>query len=248
MTRRQLLKGALAVGGVFAITASGISLLSPEEADALSLPVNFQVIRRIDYGASMFTNEFRVNGSIGFCVNPTHPAPPTGIYGNVQSDVAWDSAPAGDSPGALVLGRRMLRNTLWYGVDGPGERDDFWPSTWWDGTGLNRDRRIVFEHILLSDLYSWEGPTATAGLTSSQRTWIYNNVTGIPSGSTETNPWSARAHAMGTGGFADCPDSFKTYLMIAGTSPSGIEWQRIMFFENNGKLQVHKSPSNPSWL
>lgn len=65
--------------------------LEPEVAEALTLPVQFTVGRRINYGNGGFTNEMRVNGNLAFCVNPSHYTPPSGSYDTVHDDVLWDS-------------------------------------------------------------------------------------------------------------------------------------------------------------
>lgn len=255
LSRRQFL---LAVGGVAGLCmAMGFSdAVKPEVAEALSLPLNFIKGRRINYDR-FFTNECRVNGYLGFCVNPVNYMPPSGTYNNVWTDPVAGAEAVGTVHEGPV--RWQLRKVMYNGLEGPGYSDAFFPATWYDGSAMDWDKRYACQHILLSDLYALNLQYATYGCTAKFKKWVEQQVCGIsqgPDGKWDVlNAGSMRAHittgdpASDSARFPDAPDGFNVYIMVAGyDSAHGRDYQRIMFSEPSGKAMAQKSAKYESWL
>lgn len=257
LSRRTFLRSGLSVAGIL-LSIGCMDAVDDHIARALTTPVNFVCGRKITYD-KFFTNEMRVNGNIAWCVNPAYYAPPSGTYGTIYDDPTTGSAALdeGISPSDV---RWQIYKLMWNGVEGPAYSDAFFPSTWYDGSAMNWDRRYVCQHILLSDLYALNADSAMYGCSTSFKNWARQNVTGVAKNPTtgEWNviiPGSMRAHlsAEADGGdtsrFPYASDGFQVYLMDAGwDSAHKKPYQKIMFFESSGKLTIQKIPEQPSWL
>lgn len=114
-------------------------------------------------------------------------------------------------------------------------------------------KMIACEHILLSDIYAQDFAAATFGTVAAFRTWALHNVTGIVDGLTvagsmraKVSPWLPDTSDPR---FNVAPASFRCYVMDTGYDAAhGQDYQRIMFFEQNGKVSVKKSAAHSSWL
>lgn len=255
LSRRQFF---LAAGGVAGLCmALGLfNAVEPEVAEALTTPVTFTKGRRVNYDR-FFTNECRVNGYLGFCVNPVNYMPPSGSYGNVWTDCVAGSEAAGTVDEGPV--RWQLRKVMYNGLEGPAYSDAFFPATWFDGSAMDWDKRYACQHILLADLYALNLQYATYGCTRAFKNWVERQVSGISQGAdgkwNVLNAGSMRAHittgqpAGDSARFPDAPDGFNVYVMVAGyDSAHGRDYQRIMFSEPNGMAKLTKSANNVGWL
>lgn len=229
--------------------------LEPEVVEALTLPVSFTQGRRVNYDR-FFTNEARVNGYLGFCVNPSNYMATTGNYGDLHDDPAWDSAAYHheDVPGQLGVVRWQLRKIMYNGLEGPNYSDGFFPATWFDGSAMDWDKRYACQHILLSDIYALDFAAATYGCTQAFKSWARAQVTGVGTGSGVV-PGSMRAHVSSEadGGdslsWPDAPDAFSCYVLDCGYDAAhGRDYQRILFAEPNGRANLSKEASRKEWL
>lgn len=212
-------------------------------------PVSFTVGKRIDYYGG-FTNEFYVNGNLGFCINPHLPNPVTGTYGEIHEDMSWGASTGTDGGTAW----HYMRPILYYGLDGPGYRRYFFPDAWYDGTPMNRERMIVCEHVMLSDVYAYDLLAACGECPRDFRIWIIKNVTGYGGGTVGLDEWYPNSmrgkldNRNGNGLDWSVPDTFKTYIMAGGVNAFGTRQQNIAFFESNGTATLRKSASHNNWL
>lgn len=255
ISRRSFVKG-VGIGAVALMLARfGLTdALEPEVADALTVPVDYRVVRRINYD-NFFTWEFRVNGKyLGFCCNPSHRNPPTGFYGDVHDDPAWGSSAWHNPSGTLLqYVRSQLYKIMWCGIEGPGYTPSFFPPTWYNGGAMDWDRRLCCQHILLSDIYALDFNAAVYGCSQAFRNWALQNITGVASDGTVI-AGSMRAHVSADkdGGdwssFPDADPNFKVYIMDAGNDSHGQPYQRIMFAEPTGRVIGAKSAKHSDWL
>lgn len=250
VTRRRFIKWA---GAIMLAGLVGPSILESEPAEALSHPVILKYTRNIWY-TGQHTGDFTINGNRAYCINPSSYAAPSGTAGlGVHDDLAWGCAPQG-IPDVV---RFEMRKALYNSNGAPAYNRDFYPPTWFDGSGMNWDTETVCMHVLLSDIYAQDFNAAVSGTNQRFRNWAVNYITGWMSND-GLNPLSMRAHLVGDtsiGGdgyrFATPPDGFRTYIIEFGPDrvhPGKREYQRIVTFEDAGRVRLQKQAASPSFL
>ena len=174
------------------------------------------------------TNWFDVDGNVAYCGNPSAATPGGGWYG---MDAIGDAAVAAG---------------LWYGYGGPGFDESMWPSTWYDGSGMDAEKYAALTHIVLADLWSGDGWYSYGQCSWDFIDWCQWNVVGysIDDGSL-LNEDAIRVR-LGWYGFAagstgSWPSSFEAYYMGTGGWTQSILTFR---YSPTGKLDIVKTSAN----
>ncbi len=118
--------------------------------------VNVSIGKSIPY-AGYETTQMSANGNDAYCIEPSRSTPDAGTY---------PTSEAGDLGGHVVL----------YGA--PGFDASMWPSSWYDGSGMDEDKYRVASHILLSYANLGSAAEATYGTSAEFASWAEREIAG----------------------------------------------------------------------
>ena len=182
--------------------------------------------------AGYSTNRMTADGNFAYCVQPSKGTPASGNY-TKHDDVANYMANPGDTAAAEYLRRIAYRC---YGA--PGFDPGYFPSTWYDGSGMDDEKYIALSHIILSDAATYEGGKAVYGCNSSFKNWAYQNVLGFNTKGEIINENAPRVKLAGI----DAPQTFQIFILDTGST------QKIMGYEYHpeGSLNLVKTSANTS--
>lgn len=183
------------------------------------------------YYAGHLTTKMWADGAPAFCANPNKNAPASGTY--EKHDIQWG---AQDQGGAV---RYQIRAVLYHGWGGPEFDPNAWPSTWYDGTPMTDERYIVLEHVLLSDLYSYDLWSAVHGCSADFTQYIIDNVTGYNRDGTPIDNFENTTRHKITAITTPVPDTFNAFVLATGSST-----QNIVSFEQGGTMRVVKTSAS----
>ena len=122
---------------------------------------------------SMYTSQ---NAPV-ICAQPDKATPEPGTYTKLPLDTylknkdQWYDSRISD-----------IKKIFYYGVGGPGFDPSIWPSTYYDGSPMDYEKYYVAMHILISDLYSLDGPRACHGTSQAFKEWAVKEVIGVDNG------------------------------------------------------------------
>jgi uncharacterized surface anchored protein len=218
---------------VMAAVLSVPALLSPmcsEKAYAAG-DTTLSVGAEVGY-AGYSTNRMTADGNFAYCVQPSKGTPASGNY-TKHDDVANYMANPGDTAAAEYLRRIAYRC---YGS--PGFDPSYFPSTWYDGSGMDDEKYIALSHIILADAATYEGGKAVYGCTKDFKNWAYQNVLGFNNKGEIINENAPRVKLAGV----DAPQTFQIFILDTGST------QRIMGYEYHpeGSLNLVKTSANTS--
>lgn len=135
--------------------------------------VNVSIGKSIPY-AGYETTQMSANGNDAYCIEPSRSTPDAGTY---------PTSEAGD-----------LAAAMWFSYGAPGFDASMWPSSWYDGSGMDEDKYRVASHILLSYANLGSAAEATYGTSAEFASWAEREIAG--------DVWSqvnARANEVSTG-------------------------------------------------
>ena len=218
---------------VMAVALSLPALLSPlcTNIAFAAGDINLSVGGEVGY-AGYSTNRMTANGNFAYCVQPSKDTPASGNYTR-HDDVANYMANPGDTAAAEYLRRIAYRC---YGS--PGFDPSYFPSTWYDGSGMDDEKYIALSHIILADAATYEGGKAVYGCTKDFKNWAYQNVLGFNNKGEIINENAPRVKLAGV----DAPQTFQIFILDTGST------QKIMGFEYHpeGSLNLVKTSANAS--
>ena len=185
---------------------------------------------RILYGGAG-TTKFDVDGNEGYCANPSKSTPSSGRY----------------SKSALVChqpGREWeARADMWFSYGAPGFDPAMWPSTWYDGSGMDADKYRALSHIILADTISSNGHYALYGANASFKSWARQHVIGFGTNGQEINPNATGRQMAKRSGEVPGEDQFQVFLLKTGSATQDIA---SFTWNPNGKITLRKASANPS--
>lgn len=218
---------------VMAVALSLPALLSPlcTNIAFAAGDINLSVGGEVGY-AGYSTNRMTANGNFAYCVQPSKDTPASGNYTR-HDDVANYMANPGDTAAAEYLRRIAYRC---YGS--PGFDPSYFPSTWYDGSGMDDEKYIALSHIILADAATYEGGKAVYGCTKDFKNWAYQNVLGFNNKGEIINENAPRVKLAGV----DAPQTFQIFILDTGST------QKIMGYEYHpeGSLNLVKTSANTS--
>ena len=185
---------------------------------------------RILYGGA-HTTKFDVDGNEGYCANPSKPTPSSGRYSK--------SALACHQPGR----EWEARADMWFSYGAPGFDPAMWPSTWYDGSGMDADKYRALSHIILADTISSNGHYALYGANASFKSWARQHVIGFGTNGQEINPNATGRQMAKRSGEVPGEDQFQVFLLKTGSATQDIA---SFTWNPNGKITLRKASANPS--
>ena len=135
--------------------------------------VNVSIGKNLPY-AGYETTQMSADGNDAYCIEPSRSTPDAGTY---------PTSEAGD-----------LAAAMWFSYGAPGFDASMWPSSWYDGSGMDEDKYRVASHILLSYANLGSASEATYGTSAEFASWAEREIAG--------NVWgqvNARATEVSTG-------------------------------------------------
>lgn len=135
--------------------------------------VSVSIGKNLPY-AGYETTQMSADGNDAYCIEPSRSTPDAGTY---------PTSEAGD-----------LAAAMWFSYGAPGFDASMWPSSWYDGSGMDEDKYRVASHILLSYANLGSASEATYGTSAEFASWAEREIAG--------NVWSqvnARANEVSTG-------------------------------------------------
>lgn len=166
ITSSKIVRVAMAMALVLSVA------IVPTKAYA-SGNVNVSIGKSIPY-AGYETTQMSANGNDAYCIEPSRSTPDAGTY---------PTSEAGD-----------LAAAMWFSYGAPGFDASMWPSSWYDGSGMDEDKYRVASHILLSYANLGSAAEATYGTSAEFASWAEREIAG--------DVWSqvnARANEVSTG-------------------------------------------------
>ena len=166
ITSSKIVRVAMAMALVLSVA------IVPTKAYA-SGNVNVSIGKSIPY-AGYETTQMSANGNDAYCIEPSGSTADAGSY---ASRVAGD-----------------LGAAMWFSFGAPGFDASMWPSSWYDGSGMDEDKYRVASHILLSYANLGSAAEATYGTSAEFASWAEREIAG--------DVWSqvnARANEVSTG-------------------------------------------------
>lgn len=165
--------------------------------------VSVSIGKNLPY-AGYETTQMSADGNDAYCIEPSRSTPDAGTY---------PTSEAGD-----------LAAAMWFSYGAPGFDASMWPSSWYDGSGMDEDKYRVASHILLSYANLGSASEATYGTSAEFASWAEREIAG--------NVWNqvnARANEVSTG--------FSAIRIHAGSDAQTL----ASFTWNRGGVQVTKS-------
>lgn len=135
--------------------------------------VSVSIGKNLPY-AGYETTQMSADGNDAYCIEPSRSTPDAGTY---------PTSEAGD-----------LAAAMWFSYGAPGFDASMWPSSWYDGSGMDEDKYRVASHILLSYANLGSAAEATYGTSAEFASWAEREIAG--------DVWSqvnARANEVSTG-------------------------------------------------
>lgn len=166
ITSSKIVRVAMAMALVLSVA------IVPAKAYA-SGNVNVSIGKSIPY-AGYETTQMSANGNDAYCIEPSRSTPDAGTY---------PTSEAGD-----------LAAAMWFSYGAPGFDASMWPSSWYDGSGMDEGKYRVASHILLSYANLGSAAEATYGTSAEFASWAEREIAG--------DVWSqvnARANEVSTG-------------------------------------------------
>ncbi len=224
ITSSKIVRVAMAMALVLSVA------IVPTKAYA-SGNVNVSIGKSIPY-AGYETTQMSANGNDAYCIEPSRSTPDAGTY---------PTSEAGD-----------LAAAMWFSYGAPGFDASMWPSSWYDGSGMDEDKYRVASHILLS--YANLGSAAEATYGTSAEFAIVNAsgmnsyVNGHSYADGETvmtisTSWDGSAYTAQTASDAlPCG----TYRIVEANAPEGyLPWEGELGFAIEGDGQVVDLSGDP---
>lgn len=180
------------------------------------------------------TNYFEVDGNMAYCSQPAWNTPPGGSYNKIYQFTSY-------LPSRTDWQQEVVRRVMWGSWGAPGFDAADWPQTWYDGTAMNADRYVALAHILISDVYSYDGMAALAGCSETFAQWAAHWVIGYDIFSAQPqiiNQNATRFRLIDKG----APESFRVCILDTGNISQNI----LSFeYEPKGKIYLKKVSANP---
>lgn len=135
--------------------------------------VSVSIGKNLPY-AGYETTQMSADGNDAYCIEPSRSTPDAGTY---------PTSEAGD-----------LAAAMWFSYGAPGFDASMWPSSWYNGSGMDEDKYRVASHILLSYANLGSASEATYGTSAEFASWAEREIAG--------NVWNrvnARANEVSTG-------------------------------------------------
>ena len=104
------------------------------------------------------TTQMSADGNDAYCIEPSRSTPDAGTY---------PTSEAGD-----------LVAAMWFSYGAPGFDASMWPSSWYDGSGMDEDKYRVASHILLSYANLGSASEATYGTSAEFASWAEREIAG----------------------------------------------------------------------
>ena len=164
--------------------------------------VSVSIGKNLPY-AGYETTQMSADGNDAYCIEPSRSTPDTGTY---------PTSEAGD-----------LAAAMWFSYGAPGFDASMWPSSWYDGSGMDEDKYRVASHILLSYANLGSASEATYGTSAEFASWAEREIAG--------NVWNqvnARANEVSTG--------FSAIRIHAGSDAQAL----ASFTWNRGGVKIAK--------
>ena len=198
------------------ITSSKIVRVAMAMALALSVAIvpatahaagnaDVSIGRDIPY-AGYVTTDMSSNGQIAYCIEPMRGTPAPGLYPTSAAD--------------------DLAAAMWFSYGAPGFDASMWPSSWYDGSGMDGDKYQVASHILLSYANLGSASQATYGTSRGFASWAEREICGGVWGEVQS-----KASEVSTG--------FHAYRIDTGSASQSLAsftWER-------GGVKVSKADS-----
>ena len=150
ITSSKIVRVAMAMALVLSVA------IVPTKAYA-SGNVNVSIGKSIPY-AGYETTQMSANGNDAYCIEPSRSTPDAGTY---------PTSEAGD-----------LAAAMWFSYGAPGFDASMWPSSWYDGSGMDEDKYRVASHILLSYANLGSAAEATYGTSAEFASWAKSELIG----------------------------------------------------------------------
>ena len=166
ITSSKIVRVAMAMALVLSVA------IVPAKAYAFG-DVNVTIGKNLPY-AGYETTQMSADGNDAYCIEPSRATPDAGTY---------PTSEAGD-----------LAAAMWFSYGAPGFDASMWPSSWYDGSGMDEDKYRVASHILLSYANLGSASEATYGTSAEFASWAEREIAG--------NVWNrvnARANEVSTG-------------------------------------------------
>lgn len=167
--------------------------------------VNVSIGRDIPY-AGYVTTDMSADGQIAYCIEPMRGTPAPGLYPTSAAD--------------------DLAAAMWFSYGAPGFDASMWPSSWYDGSGMDGDKYQVASHILLSYANLGSASQATYGTSRGFASWAEREICGGVWGEVQS-----KASEVSTG--------FHAYRIDTGSASQSLAsftWER-------GGVKVSKADS-----
>ena len=164
--------------------------------------VSVSIGKNLPY-AGYETTQMSADGNDAYCIEPSRSTPDAGTY---------PTSEAGD-----------LAAAMWFSYGAPGFDASMWPSSWYDGSGMDEDKYRVASHILLSYANLGSASEATYGTSAEFASWAEREIAG--------NVWNqvnARANEVSTG--------FSAIRIHAGSDAQAL----ASFTWNRGGVKIAK--------
>ena len=198
------------------ITSSKIVRVAMAMALALSVAIvpatahaagnaDVSIGRDIPY-AGYVTTDMSSNGQIAYCIEPMRGTPAPGLYPTSAAD--------------------DLAAAMWFSYGAPGFDASMWPSSWYDGSGMDGNKYQVASHILLSYANLGSASQATYGTSRGFASWAEREICGGVWGEVQS-----KASEVSTG--------FHAYRIDTGSASQSLAsftWER-------GGVKVSKADS-----
>lgn len=190
---------------------------------------------QLNYGGAR-THRYSVGGQEAYCIEPCVSSPASGEYAVIDAytiDV--------DGYGALDL--KYLRAAMWFSYGAPGFDASMWPSSYFDGTGMDADNYRICSHLLMSKVFQNSSSAVRANCSAAFYNWYSTQITG----DYMTNPSANRNNAWNQitygGRASEVPDTFEVKFLYTGNGT-----QLIAFWEYQpmGNLTLVKTSANPA--
>ena len=166
ITSSKIVRVAMAMALVLSVA------IVPAKAYAFG-DVNVTIGKNLPY-AGYETTQMSADGNDAYCIEPSRATPDAGTY---------PTSEAGD-----------LAAAMWFSYGAPGFDASMWPSSWYDGSGMDEDKYRVASHILLSYANLGSAAEATYGTNAEFASWAEREIVGDVWGQV-----NARANEVSTG-------------------------------------------------
>lgn len=192
------------------------------------------------------TNEFYLDGNIGYCAQPAKPSPLDGKY---KAYSFADPEAAGFSLENHQDQPQIIANVMYYGYGGPGFEEGkklgLWPEKNWEGNPMRDSDYVVAAHILISDLYAESYEDAIHGTSQSFKDWVAKYIIWQNSPDPDlTSQKKITEHMVANDQYIPYFHSIGFYPFIANVGDSAHQAIASFKYQPTGKLKLKKASAN----